>query len=218
MPQDIAEIAWISIGQSNTKLGKGKDVDFNVDFDDFPDAKAESFRAMRRAVREDLKRLDELLGDEWDVKLDDNVITLTSTFDVYFISRMPGLQDMPQFTPGQDLDNLKKRARPEKLVARLVYSPRLDDEEYKARYIEKRKLIDTMVLESLDEKEYVEMARKVKALEVPTHRYKDQGYDLYLVDNWLDGYSVYPVEALAKVGAASNLTRAYLKTRYKTGQ
>ena len=158
------------------------------------------------------KTLDEVLGDNWQVKANKKEITLTSKFEVFWILLISRGSPPPEFSDKTSRKTLMTETQPSKYVIHLRVEPAMSSEIYMQRSQEKHKLMKMMSanppIKDMTAERYEAMMEQFDKIELPRYRYPF--CDIYeQLPDWR-GSRIYPPKALQKIGGAKEILRVML--------
>lgn len=170
---------------------------------------------IRKAAVEDAKVLEELLGEDWEVKvgprLSDTEIVLTAKSDVlresYFWREGEPLPEFSDALSRKDL--IDRNARPMNYEIRLAYYEPISREEYEGRLAECQRAAIARAFGAGSKDGAGDVAELVSHSSVP--RYRSRNCDVYESNSETRSGHLFPPAAVRKIGAAKAILAEVLQ-------
>lgn len=169
--------------------------------DDYPTAQHLADEANRLAAE-----FGSLLGKDWIVSANNNVITFRSTFDIYRVGMISRATPPPRLDAS--LGSVRKEAVAEKYTVKLRFEKPLSKEEFLKRRNLRQKSADVITLGAKSKFAWADAAKAYKDQKVP--RYRLGFYDIYRDMSESPGSQIFPLSALKKIGSVKEVLDARL--------
>ncbi len=158
-------------------------------------------------IKETSEQLSKLLGKEWTISTSDTAIVVESTFDIWMVRMISRPNDPPKFVPSTGVEELSREAGREHYIIRLEYGPLVGRQEFEKLLLQRKQYSDVLAY-GTNKGDWNEALSKYGDLRVP--RYQGSGFSIFRVTPDRPVLQVYPVSAVAKIGAAKELMDAVL--------
>jgi len=156
---------------------------------------------LAKKAAEAAETIKEVIGDDWTVTVNGQIVTIESKFDVFRIFKMSRPTPVPPLDA--PTSELLKEAIPQKYVFRLRFEKPIEREEFIRRRSERQKHADVLNFGAPSRTAWIEAAAEYVKIQVPHYR---QGfYDIYSEPFESPSQHVYPLAAISKIGAVKNV-------------